>query len=55
MYLGGLIVGAGIETSSHHYGFFTDTVTSFEMVTADGDIVNCSKVINNGYTTLKIS
>ncbi|XP_021962205.1 delta(24)-sterol reductase [Folsomia candida] len=47
--VGGLICGAGLETSSHHYGVFADAVTSFELVTADGDVLNCSETENSDY------
>ncbi|OXA58776.1 delta(24)-sterol reductase [Folsomia candida] len=47
--VGGLICGGGIETSSHHHGLFSDVVTSFELVTADGDVLNCSETENSDY------
>ena len=37
-------MGVGIETSSHVYGLFSDTVVSVEMVLQDGSRVTCSKV-----------
>jgi delta24-sterol reductase len=41
--VGGLIMGVGIETSSHRYGLFQHCCVSYELVTADGSIVKCSK------------
>lgn len=42
--VGGLICGAGLETSSHKYGFFHNTCTSYEVVLSSGEVVKCSKV-----------
>jgi delta24-sterol reductase len=39
---GGLVLGYGIESSSHKYGLFADTVVSAEVVLADGEVVQCS-------------
>ncbi|WP_232470262.1 MULTISPECIES: FAD-binding oxidoreductase [Methylococcus] len=44
--VGGLIMGFGIETSSHRYGLFQHICESFEIVTADGDLVPCSRSEN---------
>ena len=41
---GGLIMGVGVETSSHKYGLFQHNCVSFEIVTADGSLLRCSKV-----------
>ncbi|XP_077981530.1 delta(24)-sterol reductase-like [Glandiceps talaboti] len=41
--VGGLIMGVGIETSSHKHGLFQHTCVSFELVLADGSCVKCSK------------
>ncbi|BFZ16325.1 hypothetical protein BsWGS_19364 [Bradybaena similaris] len=41
--VGGLIMGVGIETSSHRYGLFQHCCVSYELVTADGSVVKCSK------------
>ncbi|KAH9499915.1 Delta(24)-sterol reductase [Bulinus truncatus] len=41
--VGGLIMGVGIETSSHSYGLFQHCCISFELVAADGSLVKCSK------------
>lgn len=58
--VGGLIAGAGLETSSHRYGLFSDTVLSYEIITPDGNLVECNKdedsdlfnVISGSYGTL---
>jgi delta24-sterol reductase len=39
---GGLFLGYGIESSSHLYGLFADTVKSAELVLADGRVVRAS-------------
>ena len=41
---GGLIMGVGIETSSHKYGLMQHVCEAFELVLADGRHVRCSKV-----------
>ena len=41
---GGLIMGVGIETSSHKYGLMQHVCEAFELVLADGRLVRCSKV-----------
>lgn len=38
-------MGVGIETSSHIYGLFQETVVAVELVLQDGSRVTCSKVI----------
>ncbi|XP_035716516.1 delta(24)-sterol reductase [Folsomia candida] len=45
--VGGLICGAGLETSSHKYGFFHNTCTSYEVVLSSGQVVRCSKDENS--------
>lgn len=40
--VGGLILGYGIESSSHKYGLFADTVRAVELVLADGKVVRAS-------------
>lgn len=40
--VGGLIMGFGVETSSHKYGLFQHVCESFEIVTAEGKLVKCS-------------
>jgi FAD/FMN-containing dehydrogenase len=37
-------MGVGIETSSHIYGLFQETVVAVEIVLQDGSRVKCSKV-----------
>ncbi|XP_064604727.1 delta(24)-sterol reductase-like [Liolophura sinensis] len=44
--VGGLIMGVGIETSSHKYGLFQHCCVSFELVLADGSVTRCSKTEN---------
>jgi delta24-sterol reductase len=41
--VGGLINGFGVESSSHKYGLFQFICESFEIVTADGKLLRCSK------------
>ncbi|XP_064626464.1 delta(24)-sterol reductase-like [Lineus longissimus] len=45
--VGGLIMGVGIETSSHKYGLFQHCCVAFELVMADGSVVKCSKDENS--------
>jgi len=40
--VGGLVMGTGIETSSHKYGLFQHICTKFELVLADGSVEECS-------------
>jgi len=40
--VGGLINGAGIETSSHKYGLFQHICVGYDVVMADGTLVHCS-------------
>ena len=42
--IGGLINGAGIETSSHKYGLFQNIVEELELITPDATLIHCSKV-----------
>ncbi|OQR85741.1 24-dehydrocholesterol reductase [Achlya hypogyna] len=44
--VGGLVMGTGIETSSHQHGLFQHICKSFELVLADGSVVTCSKESN---------
>jgi len=44
--ISGLILGYGIEASSHKYGLFSDIVQSMEIVTGDGKLVRCSRTEN---------
>ncbi|XP_049881861.1 delta(24)-sterol reductase-like [Pectinophora gossypiella] len=41
--VGGLVMGTGIETSSHVHGLFQHICTQYELVLADGSVVTCSK------------
>lgn len=45
--VGGLIMGVGIETSSHKMGLFQHCCVSYELVLADGSVVKCSKDENS--------
>ncbi|XP_006635059.1 delta(24)-sterol reductase isoform X1 [Lepisosteus oculatus] len=40
--VGGLIMGTGIESSSHIYGLFQHICVAFELVLADGSLVRCT-------------
>ncbi len=40
--VGGLIMGFGIETSSHKYGLFQHICQSLDVVTAEGKLLHCS-------------
>ena len=42
--LGGLIMGCGVETSSHKYGLFQNICVSFDLVMADASLIHCSLV-----------
>jgi len=44
--VGGLIMGVGIEGSSHKWGLMQHICESFELVLADGSLVKCSKEEN---------
>ncbi|XP_048511818.1 delta(24)-sterol reductase-like isoform X2 [Athalia rosae] len=41
--VGGLVMGTGIETSSHKFGLFQHICLAYEIVLSDGSIVTCSK------------
>lgn len=45
--VGGLYMGVGVETSSHKYGLFNDSVVEAEVVLADGSVVTCSETENS--------
>lgn len=45
--VGGLVMGTGIESSSHIYGLFQHICVSYELVLADGSLINCSKQENS--------
>jgi delta24-sterol reductase len=40
--VGGLIMGFGIESSSHKYGLIQSICVSFDLVTAEGQLLHCS-------------
>jgi delta24-sterol reductase len=42
--VGGLVMGTGIETSSHKYGLFQHICREFEIVTSEGEVLTCNKV-----------
>jgi delta24-sterol reductase len=44
--VGGLIMGFGVETSSHKYGLFQYICVAFDIVTAEGKLVHCSATEN---------
>jgi len=37
-------MGIGLESSSHKFGLFHETCTRYELITANGDLIICSKV-----------
>lgn len=41
--IGGLVMGGGIESTSHKYGLFQYICKSFEMIMADGSLLKCTK------------
>jgi len=44
--VGGLVMGTGIESSSHIYGLYQHICVSYELILCDGSVVNCSKTEN---------
>lgn len=44
--VGGLVMGTGVESSSHIYGLFQHICESFELVLCDGSVVKCSETEN---------
>ncbi|KAK9871159.1 hypothetical protein WA026_011440 [Henosepilachna vigintioctopunctata] len=44
--VGGLVMGTGIESSSHIYGLFQHTCLSYELILPDGSLVTCSEIEN---------
>lgn len=40
--VGGLVMGTGIESSSHRFGLFQQICQAFELVTGDGSVVRCT-------------
>ncbi|XP_054645911.1 delta(24)-sterol reductase isoform X1 [Dunckerocampus dactyliophorus] len=45
--VGGLVMGTGIESSSHIYGLFQHICVAFELVLADGSFVRCTEEENS--------
>lgn len=41
--VGGLVMGTGVESSSHIHGLFQNICVSFELVLADGSVAKCSR------------
>ena len=44
--IGGLVMGAGIETTSHKHGLFQNICKKFDMVMQDGQVMHCSESLN---------
>nr|XP_061790164.1 delta(24)-sterol reductase-like [Nerophis lumbriciformis] len=44
--VGGLVMGTGIESSSHIYGLFQHICVAYELVLADGSFVRCTEQEN---------
>lgn len=45
--IGGMVMGTGVESSSHNQGLFQDLCTSFELVLANGEVIVCSSKQND--------
>uniref|UniRef100_A0A8C5R7Y1 Delta(24)-sterol reductase n=1 Tax=Leptobrachium leishanense TaxID=445787 RepID=A0A8C5R7Y1_9ANUR len=45
--VGGLIMGTGIESSSHNFGLFQHICLAYEIVLADGSLVRCTPTENS--------
>lgn len=45
--VGGLIMGTGIESSSHNHGLFQHICLAYELVVADGGLVRCTPTENS--------
>jgi delta24-sterol reductase len=45
--VGGLLMGIGVEVSSHIYGFLFETVEAFEVVLGDGSLVRATREENS--------
>ncbi|XP_061594078.1 delta(24)-sterol reductase [Cololabis saira] len=45
--VGGLVMGTGIESSSHIYGLFQHICVAYELVLADGSLVRCTEEENS--------
>eukprot|EP00538_Stauroneis_constricta_P012987 CAMPEP_0119552518 /NCGR_PEP_ID=MMETSP1352-20130426/5477_1 /TAXON_ID=265584 /ORGANISM="Stauroneis constricta, Strain CCMP1120" /LENGTH=603 /DNA_ID=CAMNT_0007598759 /DNA_START=265 /DNA_END=2076 /DNA_ORIENTATION=- len=44
--IGGVASGFGLETNSHKFGFFQETVLEYKLVTSDGKLVTCTAESN---------
>lgn len=40
--VGGLIMGTGVESSSHKYGLFNEICKSYEIILSNGELVKCT-------------
>jgi len=45
--IGGLVMGGGIETTSHKYGLFQSICKAYELILSDGSVIWCDKDNNN--------
>ena len=45
--VGGLVMGTGIETTSHKFGLFQHICLSYELVMSDGSVIKCSEEENS--------
>lgn len=45
--VGGLVMGTGIESSSHKFGLFQHICVSYELVLSDGSLIKCTKDENS--------
>ncbi|XP_017782757.1 PREDICTED: delta(24)-sterol reductase-like [Nicrophorus vespilloides] len=45
--IGGLVMGTGIESTSHKHGLFQHICVSYELVLCDGSVVKCTKDENH--------
>lgn len=43
--VGGLVMGGGIESTSHKYGLWQNICLKYEMVLADGSLITCSRSV----------
>lgn len=41
--IGGLLMGVGVEVSSHIHGFLSETVHAYQVVLGNGSLVRCSR------------
>ena len=45
--VGGLVMGGGIESTSHKYGLWQNICLKYELVLADGTITSCTRDENS--------